>query len=77
MAALGRNQYKYDLNLYGSLGYKGEDTLIEETKALGDIIIMKDKLVTIQEPKKFDEFIKENYEAFDEVGNLIVYRTRD
>ncbi|MBR3887640.1 MAG: hypothetical protein IKJ32_00880 [Clostridia bacterium] len=77
MAALGRNQYKYDLNLYGSLGYKGEDVLIEETGALGDVIIMKDKTVTIQEPKKFDEFIKENYEAFDEVGNLIVYRTRD
>lgn len=77
MAALERNQYKYDLNLYGSLGYKGEDVLIEETKALGDVIIMKDKVLMIQEPKKFDEFIKENYEAFDEVGNLIVYRMRE
>ena len=77
MAALGRNQYKYDLNLYGSLGYNGEETLIEETKALGDVIIMKDKLVTLQEPKKFDEFIKENYDAIDEVGNLIVYRAKE
>ncbi len=77
MAALGRNQYKYDLNLYGSLGYKGEDVLIEETKELGDVIIMKDKVLMTQEPRKFDEFIKENYEAFDEVGNLVVYRMRD
>ena len=76
MAALGRNQYKYDLNLYGSLGYNGEQVLIEETKVLGDVIILKDKNLMFQEPEAFDEFIKENYEVIDEVGNLLVYTTK-
>ena len=56
-----------------------EETMdvIEETENLGDVIILKDKYLIHQEPKKFDQFIKENYEPVDEVGNLIVYRKKE
>lgn len=77
MAELNRNQYKYDMVLYGSLGHNGEDTLIEETSKLNDAIILKDKNLMWQEPKKFDQYIKENYKAIDEIRNLIVYIQND
>ena len=75
MAALGRNQYKYDLNLYGSLGYDGENVLIEETKMLKNALILKDENIMHQEPMEFDAFIKETYTVVDKVGSLIVYST--
>ena len=77
MAALGRNNYKYDLTLYGSLGYNGEKRLIEETSNLKNTIILKDRDIMSQEPVKFDEFIKENYEVIDEIENLIVYGVKN
>lgn len=77
MAPLNRNQYKYDLTLYGSLGYKGEEKLIEETAMLENVILLKDKNLMWQEPIKFDEFIKENYEAIDEIEYLIVYKEKE
>lgn len=73
MAALGRNNYKYDLTLYGSLGYNGEQRLIEETKQLKDPIILKDKNVMFQEPLEFDKYIKSNYKVIDQIENLVVY----
>ena len=75
MAALGRNQYKYDLNLYGSLGYNGEEVLINETKNLKNALILKDENLMHQEPIKFDNFIKETYTVVDKIGSLIVYST--
>lgn len=77
MAALNRNNYKYDLTLYGSLGYKGEERLIEETSKLENALIIKDAYVMFQEPIKFDEFIKNNYEVVDKIENLVVYGERN
>ncbi len=73
MAAMNRNQYKYDLTLYGSLGYDGENVLIEETKALENAIILKEEILMFQEPVEYDKFIKENYVPIDKIGSLIVY----
>lgn len=81
MAPLGRNNYKYDLNLYGSLGYKGEEKLIEDTdKLMHDsekkILLLKANKLMHQEPIKFDEYIKSTYKQVDEIENLIAYESK-
>ncbi len=76
MAPLGRNNYKFDFMLYGSLGSKGEDGVIEDIKKLENELLLKDEYGMYQDPKKVDEYIKENYEAIDMVESLIVYKPR-
>ncbi len=78
MAPLNRNNYKYDLILYGSLGYKGEERLIEDTDKLvhdskKKVLLLKAKELMHQEPVKFDKYIKSTYQQVDEIENMIAY----
>lgn len=73
MLALERNNYKFDLTLYGSLGSKGEDGLIEDVAKLENAILLKNEDLMHQEPVKFDEYIKQNYDLIDHIGMMNVY----
>ena len=77
MAALGRNNYKFDLTLYGSLGSKGEEGLIEDVSKLENAILLKNEDLMHQEPVGFDTYIKQNYTIIDRVGMMNVYGQRD
>lgn len=76
MIALRRNNYKFDLTLYGSLGIEGEDGLIEDVSKLKNAILLKSEELMHQEPQKFDQYIKDNYEVIDHVGKMAVYAVK-
>ncbi|MBQ8299091.1 MAG: glycosyltransferase family 39 protein [Clostridia bacterium] len=73
MLALERNNYKFDLTLYGSLGSKGEEGLIEDVSKLENAILLKNEDLMHQEPVGFDTYIKQNYSVIDRVGMMNVY----
>ena len=74
MAPINRNNYIYDFALYGCLGYKGEESLIENLKLDEDTIILKNEYMFYQESELLDEYIKENCEKIDKIRDLEVYK---
>ena len=77
MVPLHKNNYKYDLMLNGNLGFKGEKRLIEETKQIEKLIVLRQKpeveTIPIQQPEKIDEFIEDYYVRIGEINDLEIY----
>lgn len=73
MASLGRNNYKFDLTLCGNLGKDGQKGLIADVSNLENAILLKDEEIMYQEPKEFDDYIKDNYKVIDKVNRMNVY----
>lgn len=72
-APLQQNNYVYDFPLYGSLGFEGEERLINGLVDDKDIVILKNKYMMYQESKKLDEYIRKNYKKIDEIHDLEVF----
>jgi hypothetical protein len=73
MASLNENNYIYDFPLMGSIGFEGEERLINNFDFGRDIIILKNDQMMNQESIKFDKYIKENYENTGKIRDLKIY----
>ncbi len=69
---------KFDLLLYGNLGKKGEDGIIQELKTLKDErILMNKEKINYQESDKIRDFIQKNFESIGEIEDLVIYEKRE
>ena len=76
MIPLKRNNGKFDLPLLGNLGKNGEEGLIDEIKKLENtqILLYKGKGdISDQESEKAINYIKNNWEKIDSIGEFEVY----
>lgn len=76
MIPLKRNNGKFDLPLLGNLGKDGEEGLIDEIKKLENtqILLYKGKGdISDQESEKAINYIKNNWEKIDSIGEFEVY----
>lgn len=73
---LGKNQNhnQLDLILQGNLGYHGEERLVEEMKQIDNPLFLKRENLIFQESKIVDDFVKQNYECVDKIGDFNVYQ---
>lgn len=72
-SALQQNNYVYDFPLYGSLGFEGEERLIDNLPNGEDIVILKNKYMMYQESEKLDKYIRKNYKKVGEINGLEIF----
>lgn len=73
MYPLNRNNNKFDLFLYGNLGYKGTERMISQMGEWENTIILRNDEIFWQEPKEIDEYLEDNCEKIGQIEDLKVY----
>lgn len=68
---------KFDLLFQGNLGYDGENKVVDLMKNMKNTIFLKREDMFFQESKIIDSYVKENYEAMDEINGYKIYVTND